>query len=100
MRRNLHGILKAKRRTLYSYASNKKIDINNGQFAITPETDLSFSSHNRVFISEYRKLWVLRHAGEPDLTIPCNTMATVAWNGKTSELGNGTYIFTEQEKAL
>lgn len=52
-----------------------------------------FTSFRREFISEAGTLVVEKTDDRLCVTLPCNTAATVIWNGKQTQIGSGTYTF-------
>lgn len=60
---------------------------------IDPQPDGYLSWCKRTFQSEYGAISVYWTENELEVTIPCNTTATVIWKGKTFEIGSGTYKF-------
>ena len=60
---------------------------------IAPLKDSGFDSFRRSFICEAGEIIVDCKGEKLSVTIPCNTKATVIWNGKTAEIGSGSYNF-------
>lgn len=48
----------------------------------------------RRFVCEYGEIAVRAEGGKLTVAIPCNTTASVVWNGATHSVGSGTYTFT------
>lgn len=59
---------------------------------IHPEADERITSCRRTFESEAGTVEVSWNEKELQVSIPCNTTATVVWKGKTTELGSGRYV--------
>lgn len=52
-----------------------------------------FTSFQRIFVSEAGTIIVEKKGDILSVTIPCNTTATVIWNGTQTEIGSGKYTF-------
>lgn len=60
---------------------------------IRPEGKQKLNSCERTFLSEAGDIRVAWNKAGMNVSIPCNTTATVIWNGKTEEIGSGEYYF-------
>ena len=58
---------------------------------IHPDMEDHLTSCSRTFKSEAGEISVSWTKDELNLTIPCNTTATVEWKGKVLEVGSGSY---------
>lgn len=63
------------------------------RFTVAPETDWGFDFIERSFLCESGEIRVSFDREKLDVTIPCNTTATVIWNGEKHEVGSGQYTF-------
>ena len=63
------------------------------RFSVAPETDWGFDFVERSFLCESGEIRVSFDREKLDVTIPCNTTATVIWNGEKHEVGSGRYTF-------
>ena len=62
-------------------------------FRIEPETDWGFDFVERRFHCESGEIYVSYDKENLKVKIPCNTRATVVWQGKEHSVGSGTYTF-------
>lgn len=60
---------------------------------IKPDAPGRLTSCDRTFLCEAGEIRVSWDQNSLSVKIPCNTTATVEWNGKKIEIGSGTYLF-------
>ncbi|WP_161934850.1 alpha-L-rhamnosidase [Frankia sp. R43] len=60
---------------------------------IAPRTDTRLTSCARTLLTEFGELAVRWTGDRLEITVPCNTTATVLWNGQRHEIGSGRYSF-------
>lgn len=60
---------------------------------IAPVPTEGLDEVSRSFVCEYGDIKVQYNKKKLNVTIPCNTTATVCWKGKSCQVGSGTYIF-------
>lgn len=63
---------------------------------IRPDMEEHLTNCRRTFQSEAGEISISWTKEELNVTIPCNTTATVIWKGKKLELGSGNYRLEEQ----
>jgi alpha-L-rhamnosidase len=61
---------------------------------IQPYIEVPLEWCHRTYMSEYGEISVHWTKDVLEVTIPCNTTATVIWNDKSHEIGSGKYVFT------
>ena len=62
---------------------------------ITPLLDEHLDYCKRSFESEHGRICVAWDKNALKVSIPCNTTATVTWNGNNYEVGSGDYLWTK-----
>lgn len=60
---------------------------------IQPDAPGHLTSCERAFLCEAGEIQVAWNQESLSVKIPCNTTATVMWNGKIIEIGSGAYVF-------
>ena len=60
---------------------------------INPQSTGHLEWCKRTYLSEFGEISVFWTKDVLEVTIPCNTTATIIWKGKTHEVGSGKYIF-------
>ncbi|WP_019611280.1 alpha-L-rhamnosidase [Nocardiopsis sp. CNS-639] len=60
---------------------------------VEPRTDVPLDWCSRTLLTEFGEISVRWDRDGLDVSIPCNTTATVRWRGRTHEVGSGRYRF-------